>query len=84
MASGRFAETWVDSENEWARSLVQLGSRVSSAAPQIAPTSEPRPPSTTPVSSDSDSCSGNAPGWASCSTTASIAPPRPAQAALTG
>jgi hypothetical protein len=48
-------ETWLESENELAMSLVQFGRSVSSAAPQTAPVSEPSPPSTTPVSNASDS-----------------------------
>ena len=55
MASGMFAETFVESENELAMSFVQLGSRTSSAAPHTAPIKEPRPPSTIAVSSASES-----------------------------
>ena len=81
-AIGRLWETLFDSENEFAMSLVQFGRSTSSAAPHTAPTSEPRPPITTPASSVSDSWRGNAPGWASCVTTASSPPPSPAAAAL--
>src|SRR5437868_1633762 len=49
-ASGRLEDTLVESENECARSFVQLGSRTSNAAPQTAPAIEPSPPITTPVS----------------------------------
>ena len=62
------------SRGRWSSS----GRNTSSAAPQTAPISEPRPPITTPASSVSDSCIGNAPGEPSAGTTASRPPPRPA------
>ena len=82
-AMGRLLETFVDSENELAMSLVQFGRNTSSAAPQTAPTREPRPPITAPASSVSESWSGNAPGATVPLTTARSPPPSPAAAALT-
>jgi len=62
MASGRFADTFIGNENEWARSFVQFGRNTSSAAPQAAPASDPSPPTTTPASRYSESWIVNAPG----------------------
>ena len=77
-------ETFVDSENEWAMSLVQPGSSTSTAAPQTAPMQRAEPAEhDRREQREGELPAANAPGEASCSTTASRPPPSPAQAALT-